>query len=222
MSKKGLLLIPVVAVLLLAQNCGHDQQLTSITVQPATQTFGDPNTPVSADAGLSVQLSAMGTYIHPPVTKDITDQVTWTSNTPGMVTVTPKGLITPTGTSCGTTVVSATVTTNHSSGNISSSGALVTGSMTANVVCYTGTTAPVLEVSFTGGGSGTVTSNPPGLDCTSACGNAFLPDIAVTLTATPKAPSTSAEWTAGCDTVVGQTCTINDLSADRVVTVFFK
>ncbi len=131
MSKKGLLLIPVVAVLLLAQNCGHDQQLTSITVQPATQTFGDPNTPVSANAGLSVQLSAMGTYTHPPVTKDITDQVTWTSNTPGMVTVTPKGLITPTGTSCGTTVVSATVTTNHSSGNISSSGALVTGSMTA-------------------------------------------------------------------------------------------
>ena len=28
-----------------------------------------------------MQLRALGTYIHPPVTKDITNQVTWESNT---------------------------------------------------------------------------------------------------------------------------------------------
>jgi hypothetical protein len=72
------------------------------------------------------------------VTKDITSQVTWASNTPQMVIVDSKGLITVTGDACGGTIISATVTTNSSAGDISSSGALVTGSMNANVVCFTG------------------------------------------------------------------------------------
>jgi len=118
--------------------CGHDQQLVSITIQPTTETFGDAKIPVDLDAGLNVQLRALGSYIHPPVTKDITNQVTWVSNTPQMVTVDATGLITVTGLSCGNTIITATVTTNHSEGNISSNGAIVTGSMTANVVCFTG------------------------------------------------------------------------------------
>jgi hypothetical protein len=129
----------LVAMFLLAtlSACGHDQQLESITVIPAVETFGGPKIPVSADAGLNVQLRALGSYIHPPVTKDITNQVTWSSNKPDMVTVNAAGLITATGTSCGGTIISATVVTNHSTGNISSKGALVTGSMLANVACPT-------------------------------------------------------------------------------------
>jgi hypothetical protein len=134
-------------------SCGHDQQLVGITVQPTTETFGAANIPVSADAGQSVQLRALGSYIHPPVTKDITDQVTWSSNTPNMVTVSSTGLVAPTGNACGGTIVSATVTTNHSAGNLASSGALVTGNMTANVVCFTGA----------GGGGPSLTVNFPGL-----------------------------------------------------------
>ena len=118
--------------------CGHDQELVSITVIPAVETFGSSTTPVNLDAQGQVQLRALGSYIHPPVTKDITSQVTWTSNTPDMVTVNPTGLIMPTGLACGGTIISATVVTNHSEGAISSTGALVTGSMTANVVCFTG------------------------------------------------------------------------------------
>jgi len=118
--------------------CGHEQQLVSIAVQPTTETFGAANIPVSADAGLNVQLKAMGSYIHPPVTKDITDQVTWASNTPQMVTVSSAGVITATGKACGNTLITATVVTNKSAGNISSSGAEVTGTMTANVICFTG------------------------------------------------------------------------------------
>jgi len=52
-----------------------------------------------------------------------------------MVTVDATGMLTATGQTCGTTLVTATVTTNHSTGNIDSSGAIVTGTMTANVVC---------------------------------------------------------------------------------------
>ena len=118
--------------------CGHEQQLVSITVLPAIENFGSTKTPVDLDRGLNVQLRALGSYIHPPVTKDITNQVIWVSNTPQMVTVDSTGLITATGLSCGGTIISATVTTNHSDGNVSSSGALVTGSMQANVICFTG------------------------------------------------------------------------------------
>jgi hypothetical protein len=126
-----------IVCLILLTACGHDQQLISITVQPATQDFGATNIPVSANAGANVQLRALGTYIHPPVTKDITSQVTWNSNTPQMVTVSATGLITATGLACGSALVSATVTTNKSTGNLSSSGALVTGNMTVNVICFT-------------------------------------------------------------------------------------
>jgi Bacterial Ig-like domain (group 2) len=120
-------------------SCGHDQQLVNISIVPGTETFGDSTIPVSDDAGLTVQLRALGQFIHPPVTKDITDQVTWSSNTPDMVTVNSTGLITATGLSCGGTVISATVQKNSSDGGISSSGAIVTGAMQANVVCFGGT-----------------------------------------------------------------------------------
>ena len=138
MIQKWLQLMLVCAVAFLISSCGHQQQLVSIAIEPSTETFGDAKTPVILDKGLNVQLRALGSYSHPPVTKDITNQVTWSSNTPQMVTVNSTGLITATGDACGGTIISATVTTNSSDGGISSSGAVVTGSMTANVVCFSG------------------------------------------------------------------------------------
>src|SRR5579864_9053143 len=140
MSRKWLsvVILAAVAGLLLGVNsCGRSQELVGIQVQPSSETFGASNIPVAADAGLNVQLRALGSYIHPPVTKDITSQVTWTSNTPQMVTVDANGVITATGLACGGTIISATIVTNHSDAAISSTGALVTGSMTANVICPT-------------------------------------------------------------------------------------
>jgi trimeric autotransporter adhesin len=208
-------LVSLVAMFL--PSCGHDQQLQSVSVQPAIETFGATTIPVSADAGLNVQLRALGTYIHPPVTKDITGQVTWASNDTQMVTVTSGGLLTATGLVCGTSLVSATVTTNNS-GTVSSKGALVTGFMTANVVCFTGS-GPTLTVTFAGTGSGTVVSSPPGLNCTATCGTAFVSGTTITLTATPNGPF--GGWL-GCDTVSGQVCTVNNLTSNRAVIVTFN
>ena len=138
MSRFGLIFAVIVCLAGLT-SCGHEQQLVSITIQPNKETFGAANIPVSANAGSTVQLRAIGNYIHPPVSKDITNQVVWSSNTPDMVTVdAATGLITATGQACGDTLISATVTTNHSIGNVSSNGAIVTGTMTASVVCFTG------------------------------------------------------------------------------------
>lgn len=207
-----------IACLAGASGCARDQQLTGIMIQPSTETFGSSTTPLNVDAGANVQLRALGTYIHPPVTKDITDQVTWNSNTPGLATVSSTGLLTATGLGCGNTLVSATVTKNSSDGGISSSGAIVTGYMTGTVVCFTGT-GPTVTVTFAGSGTGTVTSSPAGLGCSATCSASFPVGSSLALTAAPN--GTFGGWL-GCDTMSGTLCTINDLTSDRVVTATFN
>jgi len=222
MSQKWSALIGVFTIifsaglLLSLSSCGHDQELIAITIQPPTETFGAPNVPVSADAGLNVNLRAYGSYIHPPVTKEITNQVTWSSNTPQMVTVDAAGTITATGNACGNTLVSATMP--------ASNGGIQVDFMTATVVCFTGTgpIGPSLIVNFAGGG-GTVVSTPAGIACSQTCGFIFNTGTTVMLVASPTAPSTSATWSAGCDSVSGSgtTCTVL-MNANRTVTVQFQ
>ncbi len=214
--------------LLSVASCGDDQQLVSISVTPSTETFGASNIPVIQNMGSTVQLRALGTYVHPPVTKDITDQVTWASNTPGMVMVNSTGLITATGLSCGGTLISATVQTNADASGLSASGAIVTGYMTANVVCFVSSSGgsgggePTLTLDFAGGGSGFVTSTPSGLSCFStdvSCVTSFPTGTPVTLTATPSPPSTSVAWSvSGCS---GASCSFA-LQDDTIVTVTFN
>jgi hypothetical protein len=217
MVRKWLNLVLVCSAAIMVPSCGHDQQLVSIDIQPEAESFGSTNTPVTEDAGLNVQLRALGTYIHPPVTKDITTQVNWASNTPSIATVNSSGLLTAAGVDCGNSLVSATVTTNNSAGDLSSQGAIVTADMTATVVCPSGIT---LAVDFAGTGSGTVTSSPPGLGCAMTCSATFASGTTITLTATPNSGSSFGSWV-GCDTVAGQSCIVNDLTSDRAVTVTF-
>lgn len=218
----------VLAVCLVTSlSCGRDQQLVGITVVPGTETFGASTIPVQDDAGLSVQLRALGQYIHPPVTKDITDKVTWATNTPDMVTVNSTGLISATGLSCGGTIISATVQKNSSDGGLSSSGAIVTGSMQANVVCFTGTgggggSGPILAVQFAGGGTGRATFSPSGFSCVSSCGVSFASGTAVNVTATPNSGFSFTSWS-GCDSAsTSNPCIINSLTVGRTVTVTFN
>jgi hypothetical protein len=233
MSRKWLSIIALIATassLLVVSSCGDPQELVSITVNPTTETIGASNIPVGADAGIQVQLSALGTYIHPPVTKDITDQVTWASNTPQLVTVNSTGLMVATGELCGGGLVSATVTTNHDGSGLSSSGAIVTGLMTANVVCFTGNgsggsggSEPVLTVNFSGGGTGVVASTTSGFTCSStnvSCVDSFPSGTAVTLTANPVSPSTFGGWSGGACTGTG-TCTLL-LETDTTVIATFN
>ena len=221
----GTVALVLVAISLLSvSSCGDPQELTSIQVQPTTETVGASNIPVPADAGLQVQLRALGTYVHPPVTKDITSQVTWSSNTPQMFTVSSTGLMTATGVACGGTLVSATATTNSDGSGVSSSGAIVTGSMTANLVCYTGGAGggePILTVNFLGSGTGTVTSSTSGFNCTTldiSCEDSFPSGTTVTLTATPAAPSTFGGWSGGC---TGTSTCVLILQTDTTVTAEF-
>ena len=200
-------LIAVAAAMLNMASCADPQELVSITIQPATETIGSSNIPVSQDAGIQVQMRALGTYIHPPVTKDITDQVTWASNTPQLVTINSTGLMVATGILCGGGLVSATSTTNADASGLSSSGAVVTGYATVTVTCFTGSTSgggssePVLTVNFMGNGQGVVSSQTSGFTCASTaitCVDSFQSGTTITLSATPVSPATFGGWSGAC------------------------
>jgi hypothetical protein len=221
-----LALVAAGALLFNLSSCARDQELTAISVTPAIENFGSSSTPVMDDQGANVQLRALGFYNHPSVTKDITDQVTWTSNTPELATVSATGLLTATGQACGGSLISATSQTNASTGGRSSSGAIVTGYMTANVICFSGGSGsgPALTVQFdtdNGLASGTVTSNPTGLNCTSLCAADFPSGTPLTLTATPGTGSSFFSWT-GCQSQPNvNPCTLT-LTENTTVTVTFS
>ena len=225
----SIVVLTAVAGLLLGLNsCAHGQQLVSIQVQPTVENIGSTTTPVPDDRGIQVQLRALGTYIHPPVTKDITNQVTWASNTTQMFTVDSTGMLTTTGELCGGTLVSATANTNTSAGGLNSSGAIVTGYMTANVICYTGTGGgtgnPLLSITFLGGGTGTVSDAALNYSCSSPgpCSTqAFTSGTAISLTATPAGSSTFVSWS-GCPTSTTTNVCAFTLSGNPIVTATFN
>jgi hypothetical protein len=222
--------LAILGFFLAALSCAHDQQLVSISVEPTTQTFGASNIPVPADAGLQVQLRALGHYIHPPVTKDVTDEVVWASNTPQIATIDSSGLLTAAGQACGGALVSATITNNFSAGNRPSTGALVTGTMTTNVVCFTGASGnnAILTVRILPIGEGTVTVSGGGLVTPLLCPgpSCALPFTLgsgpITLTAVGSNGHSFSAWS-GCG-LAGppNVCTIPALDADLTVTANFQ
>ncbi|MDS4028665.1 MAG: hypothetical protein RKO66_01125 [Candidatus Contendobacter sp.] len=77
----------------------------------------------------------------------------------------------------------------------------------AQTVTATFAPAYTLKVTQTGGGDGTVTSSPAGIDCGATCSALFPAGGVVTLTATADANSTFAGWNKDCSGVAA-TCTV--------------
>jgi hypothetical protein len=134
-----------------------------------------------------------------PVTMSGTG-VTWTSCNTAVATIDATGRAT--GVGAGTTTITAT----DASGASASTTLTVVGE--AN-----------LTVFRTGAGTGTVTSNPAGINCGTDCSESFASGTVVTLTASAASDSTFAGWS-GCDTVSGATCTVT-VSSGRTATAAF-
>src|SRR5580658_6266072 len=79
----------------------------------------------------------------------------------------------------------------------------------------------VLTVNAAGTGTGTIASNPAGINCGPTCSASFASGTQVTLTATAGANSTFAGWTAGGCSGNSPTCTLT-LSASQQVTASFN
>ena len=183
-------------------SCGNKQQLVSITVQPDKVTF--------LGIGATSQLTALGNYIHPPATKDITNLVTWSTDSPTEVTVN-NGLVTAINV-CGGGNVIAT------SGSPGSS--VVRG--TANVVIeFEGGTGCPVSLGVTVTGSGFVTSQPGGINCGAVCSALFPSGTSVTLSGSPTNGATGVTW-GGCDSIqpTTNTCTVV-MNTTRAITATF-
>jgi hypothetical protein len=104
-------------------SCGFKRKLVSITMIPDKATLGGP--------GLELQFQAIGNYVHPPDSKDITNSVEWKSAAPQVVTIDQSGLaVAQLG--CGTDI---TITaTGHSDPHDDSSG-IVVGTAPVTVTC---------------------------------------------------------------------------------------
>lgn len=116
-SLSGALLL--IGALIPVTSCSNSPSLTSITVTPSIVNFGG--------AGITSQLTAIGSYTHPghpAITKDITAQVAWTSSASQCVTVSNAGLITSGQNIC--SGIQITATSQGFNG-------VITGSMIANV-----------------------------------------------------------------------------------------
>jgi len=88
-------------LLLLPLGCGHPTEMVALTVTPTTAEV------IGVGSGAQVQFQALGQFIRPDETRDVTNQVTWTSAAPSVVTVDAQGLAT-TGTNCGSVTITAT------------------------------------------------------------------------------------------------------------------
>jgi hypothetical protein len=82
----GIIALIAFATMLFSFGCGYNQHLISIQVVPPGATFNS--------VGASIVFKAMGTYEHPPETKDITDIVTWSVDSQNLVIITNTSEVT--------------------------------------------------------------------------------------------------------------------------------
>jgi hypothetical protein len=120
MNQNWLKLLLICFAALFIPSCGTGQRLVGIQVTPATVVFG------GVDPTLFAQLTAIGSYAHPPATKDITNKVAWTSNIVQVAQVTSAGKVSP-NVACGVAGITASLVTNDPSGNV------ITGTMSVTV-----------------------------------------------------------------------------------------
>lgn len=212
----GMVSLVVAGVWLLnLSSCARSQQLTGITVSPSSFTFLTPS------KALVTNYTAIGTFIHPPESKDITALVTWNVDFQGMVTIN-AGAVSPTGTECGVANISAS----YDKGT-GPNGAIVIGYATVTVdnpaiaVCPGGSAAPILTVQLqkvTSSGD-SVTSIPPGINCPAqTCGAPFTSGTTVSLSAAPSANFVS--WGAPCTGSSATTCDVTVTANTTVVANF--
>jgi hypothetical protein len=202
-----------VAALLSLPSCGHDQKLVSLAVMPSGG-FVFP-TPDSSPG----QFTAIGTYIHPPATKDVTSQAVWAVDT-DVVTI-AGGLATTNG-NCGSANVSATMPEGTGgASNIIIGYSTVTVNNPADPNCPGGGTEGTLSVQISPAGLGTVISQTYGINCPTQCIAVVPAGTSVALTATPLSGHTFLNWT-GCLPADSPTCAVTVPTGGVAVVASFQ
>jgi hypothetical protein len=213
MNRNWSKLLLICSVTSFIPSCGSGQRLVGIQVTPASVVF------LGVDPSLFSQLTATGSYAHPPATKNITTEVTWTSDVVRVAQISSTGKVSP-NVACGSANITASLTTNDPSGNVITGTTNVTVDGPASQNCPSGGFTPTLTVVSSGTGTGLVTSVPSGISCGTTCSASFPAGTSVTLTAAPNSGFMFGSWS-GCDSTSGPTCTVL-LSTNRSVGVTFN
>jgi hypothetical protein len=206
MTRKWFSIIVLVAMatfLLNVSSCGYNQHLVSIQVVPSGATF--------TAVGSSIIFKAMGTYDHPPETKDITNIVTWSVDSQNLVTITNTSLVTATSI-CGSGNLTASY---YDSPNLVTGSAFLTGGGAGTAACN----QAVLTVNIAGTAAGSVIDSTGVIKCPGTCSADYALGSTIGLTATPTG-SSQVTWT-NCSSFTGDTCTVV-LNFNTVVTATFN
>jgi hypothetical protein len=99
--------VALIVVASFLPGCGFKRKLVAITVTPSgVQVTG---------TGVIVNFKAVGSYIHPPDTRNITDSVAWDSSAPQIISIDPHTGVATSGAGCGTNIaITATAYSNSS------------------------------------------------------------------------------------------------------------
>ena len=198
----------VAGAVLSLSSCGHDQKLVSLIIQPNTFTF-------LTQSGTE-QYTATGTYIHPPVTKDVTSQATWKVDD-GVVHMN-AGLVSPDPMlGCGGGTISASLPEGTGgAGNIVIGYATVTVDNPSDPLCPGGGKFATLAVGVVG--TGLVTSLPAGISCPGTCIENVDVNSSVLLTASN---GVFVSWQ-NCPQASGNTCPITIPTGGAAVVATFQ
>jgi hypothetical protein len=207
MSRKWFSILALIAAatfLFNLSSCGFNQHLVSIQVVPPGATFNS--------IGASIIFKAMGTYEHPPATKDITNQVTWSVDSQNLVSITDTSLVTALSI-CGSGNLYANY---YDSPNEVTGSAFLTGGGAGTAACN----QAILTVSITNAG-GSVADSTGAINCPGTCSADYPLGSAIGLTATLGPGQTSVSWTNCNGGSTATTCDVT-LNVDTTVTATFQ
>jgi hypothetical protein len=193
-----------VGAVLSTPSCGHDQKLVGLEIHPGTFTFLEPySTPPPPN--VTEQYTVVGTYIHPPATKDVTNQATWNIDD-GVVTMSTPGLFTAAPNYCGGGNISASVpegTGGASNVLIAYATVTVDNPLVVNCPGY----GTEVELSVQVSGPGTVISTTGTISCPPQCITPVAVGASVGLTAEPQSGFT-VTWSSACTSSSGNNCSV--------------
>jgi hypothetical protein len=208
MNRKWFSIVALIAAATFFVNlssCGFNQHLVSIQVVPPGVTFNSVKS--------SIVFKAMGTYEHPPATKDITDIVTWSVDSQNLVTITDTSLVTAVSI-CGSGNLYASY---YDSPNQVTGSAFITGGGAGTAACN----QAILTVNIMGSAGGSIVDSTGAIKCPGTCSADYALGSAIGLTATLGAGQTTVNWV-NCNG--GSTPTTCDviLNVDTTVTATFQ
>lgn len=204
-------LVLAASSLLSLSSCAHNTHLVSINIQPGNGTFG------AVDPSAFFLYKAYGTYIHPPKTVDITNQVTWQSSNPQVAQFTSPGTVSP-NTNCGIAEIFASM--HDSPSDIVSNQVSITVEGPVSLGCpQAGGANNNLLVDVTNPSDGVIVSTPGGILCGFTCGAMFATGVTVILSASPNPGHNFTGW-GGCDSQSAMNCTVA-MNTSRTVTASF-